>query len=269
MTNATRRGALMDYILREGSAEIDELVEAFAVSRMTIHRDLDALARQGVIRKVRGGASALPSGLFESSYRYRIRTAVEEKQAIARAALAHVEPGQSVLLDDSTTAVMLSQQLSSVRPLTVVTNSLQAVENLKEIDDISLLCLGGRFSRNFNSFLGLSCEKAIGDLRVGLLFMSASAVSGTTVYHQDEEVVKIKRAMMAVAERRILLVDHRKFDSTALNRACDLGEFDRIITTEGIDARVRESLADAGLAVEIVPVGRSRAAGRARAAGQA
>lgn len=260
MTNTTRRSAVMDYILREGSVDIDQLVAAFGVSRMTIHRDLDALARQGVVRKVRGGASALPSGLFESSYRYRIRSAMPEKQAIARAALAHIEPGQSVLLDDSTTAVALSEHLDSMLPLTVITNSLGVIQHLSDIDELSLLCLGGRYSRNFNSFIGLACEKAVTDLRVELLFMSASAVYGTTVYHQDEEVVKIKRAMMSVSERRFLLADHRKFDATALNRAGDLAEFHHIITTEGISAGALERLREAGLSVEVVPVTRARGA---------
>jgi len=252
----------MDYVLERGAVQIDELVEAFGVSRMTVHRDLDALVRQGIVRKVRGGASALPSGLFESSFRFRMRTSVEEKKALARAALSLIEPGQALMLDDSTTVVTLAEQLTHVTPLTVVTNSLPVIEHLQEEDEISLISLGGRFSRNYSSFVGLSCERAIADMRVNLLFLSASAVSGTALYHQDEETVKIKRAMMAAAEQRVLLVDHRKFETTALNRVAEMSEFDRIMTTEGIRPESETALREAGIALEVVPLARGRSPAR-------
>ena len=67
-----RQKWITEYILEQGSLEVDELSDQFQVSRMTIHRDLDELEQQGVLRKVRGGATVHPSYLFESDIRFRL-----------------------------------------------------------------------------------------------------------------------------------------------------------------------------------------------------
>src|SRR5574337_871378 len=104
------------YILEHGSVLIDDLVERFNVSRMTIHRDLDDLEKQGVLRKIRNGATAQPSGLFESDIRYRLNQQKAEKVAIAPVALSFIEPGQSILLDEATTLLPLVHLLPGVTP---------------------------------------------------------------------------------------------------------------------------------------------------------
>ncbi|NEE10819.1 DeoR/GlpR transcriptional regulator, partial [Streptomyces sp. SID7499] len=98
------------------------------VSLMTVHRDLDDLARQGVLRRFRGGASALPSTVFESSLDYRLGVNTAEKNAVARAAAALVEPGMSVMLDDSTTVLVMAGLLVDLAPLTVVTNARRVLD---------------------------------------------------------------------------------------------------------------------------------------------
>ncbi|WP_435106515.1 DeoR/GlpR family DNA-binding transcription regulator [Arhodomonas sp. AD133] len=252
MSTTVRRNELLDYILRHGSVGIEDLVRDFGVSRMTVHRDLDALEHEGVIRRVRGGASALPSALYESDYRYRLRTATKEKASLARAALAHVEPGQCVMLDDSTTVLALAELLPAHKPLTVISNSFGILERLCDAADISLIGLGGTYSRHYNAFFGLVCENAVAALRADVLFMSVSAVNGTIVFHQDEQIVKAKRAMMAAASRRVLLVDHRKFGTTALNRLGELSEFDAVLTTQDFDADLAAGLEEDGVNIRVV-----------------
>ena len=106
---------------------------------MTIHRDLDQLQRQGILRKSRGAASAQPSGTFESNVEYRAKANLEAKQAIAQHACRHVEPGMSVLLDDSTTALQAIPHLAALAPLTVATNYLTAMTELARHRDLNLV----------------------------------------------------------------------------------------------------------------------------------
>ena len=86
-----RQEEVARFILSQGSATIAEISETYGVSVMTVHRDLNELARQGVIRKFRGGASAQPSGVFESSVRYRMSSMLAARsfcKAFLRAANA-------------------------------------------------------------------------------------------------------------------------------------------------------------------------------------
>jgi DeoR/GlpR family transcriptional regulator of sugar metabolism len=97
-----RQRRITERLVLVGDCSPQDLVDEFGVSLMTIHRDLDDLERRGIVRKFHGGVTAQPSGVFESQLSYRIMSHAEEKAAIAQHALAYVEPGMSVLLDDST-----------------------------------------------------------------------------------------------------------------------------------------------------------------------
>lgn len=251
MKATERRQRILQRIVEKGSAQIEDLVTFFEVSRMTAHRDLDALEQLGLVRRVRGGATAKASSLVESSYRYRSHVGHPSKSAIARAAVLHVEPGQAVILDDSTTVLSLAEHLPPIRPLTVITNGLGAIERLRDIPGIDLVSLGGQFNARYNAFFGLLCEEALAALRANILFVSTSAVMGSSAYHQDPQVVTAKRAMMRAAERRILLVDHAKFSATALHRLADLSEFDLVITDFGLQASQLSALRESGIPVEI------------------
>ena len=209
---------------------------------MTIHRDLDALASQGIVRRVHGGVTVRSSNLVESNFLYRSRLAEHEKRAIAFRGGAR-RPGQAIIIDNSTTAGRLTSFIPARKPLTVITNSVTVVEQLKESHGIETICLGGRYNPRFNAFFGYVCEQAIGTLRANTLFMSASTVFSGVAYHQQEDVVKTKRALMGVADKRVLLVDSSKFGVTALIRLADLSEFDVVLTDSGIARRKRRCCA--------------------------
>ena len=256
LSTDNRRRKLMHYILEAGAAQVDELMAAFGVSRMTVHRDLDELQRQGVVRKIRGGATAEPSTLFESDFRYRVHQGQREKHAIARHAARYIEPGQSIFMDESTTVLALTDYLNASLPLTIATNGMSVVDAVREVDGIDLIVLGGNYNRRFYGFFGLYTEQIIESLRINTLFMSASAVVGTITYNQNQQVVKVKRAMMAVAEQRILLVDQHKFSMSALNRLADLREFDRVIVDDGLSEDLKASLLEQQVKLEIVQLNR-------------
>src|SRR3954447_7096919 len=124
---AGRRQDIVELLLERDSV-VRELVERFAVSTMTVHRDLDVLEANGVLRKVRGGATAQPTGVYESSFGYRLSHMREAKRRIAHLAAPSVEPGSSLVLDDSTTALALIPELAEISQLTIVTNFVSIVE---------------------------------------------------------------------------------------------------------------------------------------------
>ncbi|OHZ01798.1 DeoR/GlpR family DNA-binding transcription regulator [Salinicola sp. MIT1003] len=249
---SARRQAMLDYLIQAGSAQVDELAERFGVSRMTVHRDLDTLAEQGMVNKQHGGVTTRSSSVFESNFALRSHIAKREKQALAHAALEEIAPGEAVMLDDSTTASELASLLPAREPLTVITNGLESIGRLKTAAGIKLITLGGDYQPRFNATFGLLCEQTLANLRANVAVLSASAILGTTAYVQDPAVTQIKRALMAAAERRILLIHSAKFGSSALHRLADLSEFDLILIDSGLADEHRQALDDAGICYRLL-----------------
>jgi DeoR/GlpR family transcriptional regulator of sugar metabolism len=257
MTPATgekRRARILEYLCERESASVEELAQQFAVSRMTVHRDLDQLAAARCVRKTHGGATILSSVVFESNYNYRARRHQEEKRALAAHIAGLIEPGMTVILDDSTTTAALVEFLHARKPLTIITNAASLVASLIRQEELSVICLGGHYNAVMDAFLGVDCEMALERLRADLGVFSAAAVRGGAAYLHESELTRAKIAMKAAAERSFLAFDHTKFGKSALHLFGRLKEFDRIFTTEGADPVEIDRLRASDVPIEIVPL---------------
>ncbi|MEE3069603.1 MAG: DeoR/GlpR family DNA-binding transcription regulator, partial [Pseudomonadota bacterium] len=246
-----RRKMITEAVMAEGTMRIEDLTDKFGISLMTVHRDLDELVSLGLLRKTRGIVSAAPTNLIESSDIYRSSRQVAEKRAIAQKAMEFIEPGQAVFLDDSTTVWQMVHLLEQKTPLTVLTNSLLMINELKEVREIALIALGGQFFNWCNAFMGRMTRSQIAEVRADTFFVSMSAIANDVVYHQSPEMVETKRAMMASSERSILLADHTKFDQRALHSFASLTEFDTVIVDDNTAPEHIERMRDKGINVEI------------------
>ncbi|MDK4704511.1 DeoR/GlpR family DNA-binding transcription regulator [Rhizobium sp. CNPSo 4062] len=227
-----RRQMIAEAVMAEGSMRIEDLTERFGISLMTAHRDVDELVSRGLFRKTRGIVSAAATSLIESSDVYRANRQASEKKMIAAAAMQFIEPGQAIFLDDSTTVLQMAAQLPGKVPLTAITNSLTLMNALKDMHDVTLLALGGQYYNWCNAFMGRMTINEINRLRADVTFISMSAIIDDVVFHQSPEIVDIKRAMFESAAKRILLMDHTKFERRALHSFAHLSEFDVVIVDE-------------------------------------
>ncbi|CAH2601262.1 DeoR/GlpR transcriptional regulator [Rhodovastum atsumiense] len=252
LSPSERRREIVNLVMARKSISLEDLVAQLGVSRMTIHRDLDLLEERGLLRKERGGATAESSLLFESNFHYRLQNENAEKRALARAARALVEPGSVIMVDDSTTTLLLAEELETIEFVTVITNSLPVCELLRGRSNVQLILTGGSYNDTLQAFYGLICEQSLGKLRADWAFLSASSVIGLSLYHQDQEVVRMKRALMAAAERKALLLTHSKFKARALNHFGELSEFDRVFIDARLDEPTRQKLRQADIAFELV-----------------
>lgn len=249
-----RQAWITEQVLAHNSVLVDELVDALNVSRMTIHRDLDDLEKQGVLQKIRNGATAHPSSVFESDMRFRLKLAMREKEAIANYALRYVESGQAILLDEATTLLPLVAQLADYAPITVITNFLPIIGEMKDVKDVRLIALGGEFLPRFNTFTGLICQQTIERLHADVWFTSTTGISGLDAFHPNPQIANVKQTMLSASTRRYLLVDSSKFNKTALYQVASLHDFDAVITDSNINSDILSKLENAGVSVEIAEV---------------
>ncbi|ACQ79767.1 transcriptional regulator, DeoR family [Beutenbergia cavernae DSM 12333] len=232
-----RQELIASYVLAKGVATPHELTEVSGASIMTVHRDLDELARRGLIRKFHGGVSAKASSVFESSSAFRLHYQSEHKDALAEAVLERIEPGMSVMLDTSSTNVFLARRIARLDdvPLTVITNYQPILHTLRSCDGVSLIMIGGRYSTVHDAFFGIDAVAMTQGLRANLAVLSTSAMTPDETYHQDQDIVLMKRAMMAAADERVLLMDPTKIRRTALHRLAPTRDFDELLLTDPDD----------------------------------
>lgn len=246
-----RREQIRQEVLARGHVRIDSLVEQYGVSGMTIHRDLDLLARQGWLRKIRGGATSTPAALLESSVGARRTDAAEAKARIAEHALRHVTPGQVVAIDESTSALAVAERLPGVAPLTVLTNFLPVINRLGGERGVHVIGLGGDYDPAFDAFLGLHTTDMAEALRSDVLFLSSTAVVDGRCLHRSQEPVQVKRALMRTAGTRVLLLNSSKFERRAAHPLAPLTDFDVVVVDPGIPEPLAEQLRGSGVHLEI------------------
>ena len=196
---ANRHHRLVDAVMAAGSMSIEDLAAYLNVSVMTVHRDLVELESQNVLRKTRGYATALPSSTVESNDAYRRTQQRAEKAELSAAALKFIQQGQSIMLDNSTTILPLLPQLESKAPLKVVSNSLSVINALTSAQHIEVVAAGGDYQAWCDGFVGGLTVDFFASVQVDILIASASAVVNGACYHQQENLVSIKRAMMKSA----------------------------------------------------------------------
>jgi DeoR/GlpR family transcriptional regulator of sugar metabolism len=243
-----RRELIRRRVLEAGHAEISDLARELGVSVMTIHRDLDALQEEGWLRKIRGGATARPSSVHHGDVSYRLTSMAGEKDALARTALELIAPGATVALDDSTTALGVANLLAVTggQDNTVITNFFPAMRVLGGQSSVELIGLGGTYFPAYDAFLGIRTIDAVRTLRAEMLFMSTTAVTNGCCYHQSQETVAVKRALMEAVNQRVLMLDHSKFARSGLHRLADLCEFDIIIVDDGLDPALVDEIGALG-----------------------
>lgn len=251
MKREDRRQAIINLLIESRAVDLDDLATRFAVSRMTIHRDLDDLEQAGVLRKVRGGATIDAGTQFESDFRFRELQEADVKRAIADAAAELVEPGMTVMINDGSMASVLGDILARRKHVTVITNNAAILERSKGESGVTLIGLGGLYSSKFNAYFGIVTEGALSRLRADIAFISAPAVSGRLAYHMDESVVRTKRAMMASCRQSCLMVNSRRFGHTALHVLADLKEFDTVISDRPLPQETSAEIRDTGILIRI------------------
>lgn len=249
-----RLAAIAEVVLAGGTVRITDLAQMFDVSAMTIHRDLDTLDAKGILRKSRGQVTAIASNRFDASTEYRLRQNVAEKQALCRVAATLVEPGQTVIMDDSSTGVHLAHLLAERPPLTVITNFQRVIEVLGGRPGIALVVTGGLYYQWGESYIGSVTTTALSGMRADVVFMSTPAVTDGRCFHPHHDVVAVKRAMFDAAKRRVLLLDHSKLSNRALHQHHAVAEFDMVIVDDGIEPDDLARLEDTGVEVLIAPV---------------
>ncbi|HLU74805.1 MAG TPA: DeoR/GlpR family DNA-binding transcription regulator [Nonomuraea sp.] len=230
-----------------GRVDVVSLAAELDVTTETIRRDLTALEKAGVLRRVHGGAIPVERLGFEPALATRDEVMTAEKERIAKAALAELPDDGSIIIDAGTTTGRLVGVLPADRELTVVVNSPPLATALAARSNLNVIMIGGRVRGRTLATVDDWALQPLAHLHVDVAFMATNGCSvekGLTT--PDPAEAAIKRAMVRAAERSVLLADHTKFTNTYLASFAELSEIDVVITDTGLDDALAAELSAAG-----------------------
>ncbi|GAA0388893.1 DeoR family transcriptional regulator [Acrocarpospora corrugata] len=230
-----------------GRVDVVTLAEELLVTTETIRRDLTALERAGLLRRVHGGAIPVERLGFEPALAARDEVMTAEKERIAKAALAELPQDGAIIIDAGSTTGRLAQVLPTDRELTVIVNSPPLATVLATRGNLSVIMLGGRVRGRTIATVDDWALRPLDNLHVDVAFMAANGCTvnrGLTT--PDPAEAAIKRAMIGAAHRTVLLADHTKFANSYLARFATLADIDMVITDTGLDSGLAADLAAAG-----------------------
>lgn len=252
MEGVERTLAIIERLRTTERVTVAELAAATGCSEMTIRRDLDQLAEEGVLRRVRGGAVSLLLRGEGAPYAVRQREDVETKRRIAAEVDTLVSDGEAVILDCGTTTLEIAKVLAR-RRLTVIPLDLHAANALSAAPGITLLVPGGRTLPGSLSLTGHLTETSLKSLRVDTAVLGLCGMSirhGLTAHDLAE--VPIKQAAIAAAQRVMAVGQGAKFTRTGLGHVCPATRLDVIVTDQTAPPDAVAELTAAGVAVRVV-----------------
>lgn len=237
MLVSERRATLLALLRARGATRIDSLAAELRVSSMTIRRDVDALVVEGLAQRVTGGVAAV-GGRSGDQAEAAFNTRRAEKEAIASVALSMIEPGMSVGLSAGSSTWYLAKRLIEVSGITVVTNSLPAVEVLDEAGEGLDVVLTGGVRTPSRALAGPVAVASLTHLHCDIAFLSVHGIhpeAGLTTPNILE--AETNRALSRSSASTVVLADHTKWRTVSLTTVIDLFAVDTVITDEGMDHR--------------------------------
>ncbi|MFE9989808.1 DeoR/GlpR family DNA-binding transcription regulator [Streptomyces sp. NPDC005381] len=252
MAGTDRLRQITEAVQTAGSMGVAELVELTGTSEMTVRRDLEALAAQGVLERYRGGARSLLLRGDEPPFSMRVHDGLEAKRRIAAEAAQLISDGESVVLDSGTTCLEVARALKG-RRITVMPLSLHAVNALTDAPQLTLLVPGGLPRQGELALTGPLTEASLASLRFDTALIGCcglDAVNGLTAYDLDDAAVK--RAAIAASRRVIAVTEGAKVSRTALAVVAPVSALDVVVTDEHAPQEQTEALVAAGVTVRQV-----------------
>ncbi|GAA1349373.1 DeoR/GlpR family DNA-binding transcription regulator [Streptomyces beijiangensis] len=260
MSVAHRLDLTLRLVQGSGQASVSELAQRLGVSEMTVRRDLDALERQGLVRRVHGGAVANRAREEGAGFNVREPWEAATKDRLGARVAATVEPGSRVLLDAGTTTVHVAEHLAARGPLTVAVLSLQAAVVLADRPGIELLVVGGLSRPGERSLVGPLALRTLESLVFDTFVMSIGGVHAEHGWSEFSlEDAAVKQVGLAQSARTTAVADATKLGVRAFGQVAPLGAVDTFVTDTAADdpgthprgPETLQALRDAGVETEL------------------
>lgn len=252
LSHSDRKAYILEALDATGLVKVNELIKELAVSGMTIRRDLIDLEKEGLLRRVHGGAINYRGRSYEPPLRVRSSRNIQAKAKIGKCAAGLVEEGDAIALDVGSTTMEIAKHLPDSYNLTILTSSLSIANELYNQPLFLVVLSGGIIRRGEGSLIGDLAVSAYEGLFIDKLFLGLGGINkgtGLTEYNWDD--VLVKRAMIESAKEIFVVADSSKFNLTAFVSIAGFNEIHHLITDKMPKKEILSELQDAGVTLHL------------------
>lgn len=250
---AKRHQFILSKLQEQGFVNVNELSEELNVSLVTIRKDLKILENRQLLHRTHGSASANNPFISDRNIHEKEKIRQEDKGRIAQRAAELVKPSESIILASGSTILEFARQLQLIKPLTVITASLNVSQILNINPDIEIHQLGGIIRKSSNSAVGPFAERMMAGFSCSKLFLGVDGIDpdfGLTTTNALE--ASLNQIMIKSAQRVIVLADSSKFGRKGFGKICNLSDIDEIITDNQAPQAIVKRVRELGVEVRIV-----------------
>ena len=257
MLEVERQRLILKLVHDRSVVSVQHLVETLGASEATVRRDINALAEQRRLRRIRGGAEALTprheAHLVGMPFELSQAIGAAEKSAIARTAVELIRDGESIIINGGTTTYAMVEYLAD-RQLDILTNSLPIVTKLVASSRNRVTMPGGTIYREQNIVLSPYDDPAIGHFWGQKLFTGCYGLNRFGLMETDPLIVQAEMKLLNRAEELVVLADSRKLRQRSSMIVAGLDRISTLVTDAGASEEDLEPLRSAGIRVIKVAV---------------
>ena len=242
-----RRHTIMQLLQEQGEVSVEQLVQLFDISEVTIRKDLSALETSGFLLRKYGGAILMPKEIIDENENDEL---TKRKFVIAKAAAERIRDHNRIIVDSGSTTAALIKQLNLKQGLVVMTNSLSVATELIALEnEPTLLMTGGTWDTRSESFQGKVAEQVLRSYDFDQLFIGADGIDlarGSTTFN---ELVGLSQVMAEVSREVVVMVESQKIGRKMPNLELTWQQIDVLITDTGLSEQDKQAILAHGVEV--------------------
>lgn len=242
-----RRHTIMQLLQEQGEVSVEQLVQLFDISEVTIRKDLSALETNGFLLRKYGGAILMPKEIIDENENDEL---TKRKFVIAKAAAERIRDHNRIIVDSGSTTAALIKQLNLKQGLVVMTNSLSVATELRALEnEPTLLMTGGTWDTRSESFQGKVAEQVLRSYDFDQLFIGADGIDlarGSTTFN---ELVGLSQVMAEVSREVVVMVESQKIGRKMPNLELTWQQIDVLITDTGLSEQDKQAILAHGVEV--------------------
>jgi len=246
-----RQARIVAELRANPTVRISELAHEFHVTTETVRRDVDALARKGLVSRTYGGAAAMALTI-EPTLNDRYAIHQKEREKIARTALAHIDNGDVIIMESSATTAIFAHRLAMERTnLTVITNGVRNAQILSNNDSFKIVICPGFYRTDESGIYGAEAIAFLNRFTANISVIGAGGMTNEGPQDFLSEVCWLKRSMIDRGQHVMLLADHSKFGVSGVETICPYDQINTLITDQEPPPSLKRALnaADTSLVI--------------------